>query len=205
MENTNRSDLVVGLVSAAISGLVSFFICWWSLDESSKQASAALDASKANAAADAMLTLQLAQLEDWRRKPNIERLQSITIGGDTLQTTLQNIGGRHAVLWSLQYHMEPKIGGEVESKARLTVDTGVQAKTCKLDLRNFDLNQPYEFTPPITIPPGEVLTLQITMPKQALSGVVLVSWNADNVQIPGSPRSPLDAGYFTSEYNPFRP
>jgi hypothetical protein len=204
MADSTGRDVYVGIVSVVVSGLISLFICWWSSSESSQQAAAALEASKENAAADATLTVQLNELEEWRRKPNLERLQSSTIDGHTLQTTLQNIGGRHAVLWSVEYHIAPKMGGEVGAKPKLTVDTGVQAKTCKLDLRNFDLNQQYEFAPPITIPPGEVLTLQITMPMETPSGVIFVNWNAQEVQFPGSPRSPLDAGYFTSDFNPFR-
>lgn len=204
MEDTTRRDLFVALISATLSGLISWQICRVSLQESSEQAAAALKASKDNADADALLTVQMDELQEWRKRPNIERLQSQTIDGQTLQTTLQNIGGRHAVLWGVQYNIAPKMGGDAGGKASLTVDTGVQAKTCKLDLRNFDLMQTYDFSPPITIPPGEVLTLQIKLPMETPSGFVHVYWNAENIQVPGSPRSPIDVGYFTSNVNPFR-
>lgn len=171
MPNENKHSIIIALLGATFSAVISFAVAYYTVQSANIQSENARQSSERIAEQQAQLSLQLDQLEQWRLTPNLQVLDAQTFERNSLQTTVQNIGGRHAVLFTIQFtRVDIKTNGAEGSLQ--TVDTGVESKLAKIDLSKFDIREPYTFTPPVTIPPGEVLTLQIKLPPNAGSGTI---------------------------------
>lgn len=173
-------DVLVAIGCGMLSACISLITCGLAIDASFVQSRNAIDASIDVAQRQAELQVKLDQLQEWRKTPNLIVLRQSAIDPDrihtrSVQATIQNTGGRHAVLYTVGFRSESVVG-HAAKRPVATIDSGVQSKVIRLEIDSFE---EHTFNPPITIPPGEVLTIQICLPRlQSTAAIAWCKWNA---------------------------
>jgi hypothetical protein len=148
----------ISILCSLLSGVISLIVSLTTTHVTNLQS---LELSRQAIKSDWYLEQRMDDLEQKRRQPNLQIVRTLT-GPYMLQSTLQNTGQRTAVLFGLHLSEEAMKGALPTTPA--LIDTGKRADCIDIDLTSETRFHTHEFSPPITIEPGQVVFIRIKLP-----------------------------------------
>ncbi len=183
------------LVGAFIAAIVSGSIAMWQISEGRSQSQAAIDSASEVAQDQARLTVQMDQVDQWRKSPQLAVLRSVKLFRNFEETTvsrevnctIQNTGGRDLVIFEICLipitpanemkfgHVVPMMGPIIRAD---------RSKVEEIDLSEYDIRRDHSFRidPAIIVKPGESLTLKFVFPLGSPPVIVNADTNAADPQ-----------------------
>lgn len=173
------------LFIAALSLVASISIAFWQIESADEQATRANASQIEIAQKQEALTIQLDEIDQWRKQPQLIVLNRFQVRRDTVNCIVQNTGGRDLVFFSVDLEVTTPLteikGDQPAVITRPVIETADRSKVHMVDLAMQDLerNNAFVLDPPVIVKPGESLTLRFIFPTPSNRYIVQTTTNVD--------------------------
>ena len=166
------TDHWLSVIAIVVSVLALCIATWQGCTANNRSEEANVIAENANAAAlkqgNEMFAWQkrVQQLEDESEIPNLQLLRKYSTKAGDIISTIQNVGGRPAALFSVQYAAITETGYTIDR----SIPSGNRTNTIQIDWRDKSLDSPIDFLEPPILRSGEIVNVKIVPPTNAEAG-----------------------------------